>query len=455
MRSLLGTGRQSTDGRLLKSSLTLISGTVVSQAILFFCSPILSRLFDLADFGNLASYNAWVSVLALLGTLRYEHALVITENRESASRVLALTLVLCAASCAACAAAVGITRVFETGGPYLQDIRGFVPYIPVGVFSIGVSSALIQLKVRAGGFRTLAAVALVQVVVTVFCQVGLGLLHASNGLILGTIAGSSLTSGILTWLYVREGGLTQLRRAMTVRQLWATAREHLNFPKYTLAADALGLMVQQFTPVFVLALFDPAVAGSYAFSIRNVRTPLLVVSTALNSALRREGVDHLNRDGSLRPLFSSIVKSLLLLGCGPFVIIALFGERLFRVIFGAQWTNAGRIVQILSPGILLEFVAFPLSVFFLLTGSQRYALALKLSGFVCLVGALLFGKYYLNDFMATCYLLSAVMVLVNLGGIILSGRVSGGKDPRRAGPALGGPILKREGLEVEPGWTGL
>src|SRR2546422_4559725 len=42
-----------------------ISGTVFSQAILFLFSPLLSRIFSRTDFGHLANYNAWVSILAL------------------------------------------------------------------------------------------------------------------------------------------------------------------------------------------------------------------------------------------------------------------------------------------------------------------------------------------------------------------------------------------------------
>jgi len=411
--------------------MALISGTVLTQGIVFLFSPLLSRIFSLPDFGNLANYNAWVSILALLSSLRYEHAIIVARDRDTTHGVLALTAALSLASVVVYGLIGGVLHFSHFGSSYLNAIRGFVLIMPLGVLSIGLSSALIQLNVKAGRFKRLAAVTIAQAVFTIACQIALGLLHVAQGLILGTIAGSLLSGTVLARLSLQQGDFAGLRQAITLRRLRATARQFVNFPRYTMAADALTVVAQQFTPVFILALFSPAVAGLYAFSIRIVRVPLLVVSTAINAVLRKDGVDHLDREGNLRSLFKTIVRSLLLLGFVPFAVILLFGDQLFSVVFGAQWADAGQVVQILSPGILLEFVAFPLSVFFIITGSQRYAFAVQVIGFVSLLAALLLGKHFLHGFIATCYLISAVMVLVNMSSIILIGRVSGWKRPWR------------------------
>ncbi len=445
--------RTAAGSSLLKSSMALISGTVVTQAIVFLFSPVLSRIFSLGDFGNLANYNAWVSICALLSSLRYEHAIIIARGRESTQAVLALTAVLCLASVVVYGLIGGVIHFSPVGSGYLNAIRGFVLIIPLGVLSIGVSSALIQLNVKAGRFKRLAAVTVAQVVFTVISQIALGLLHVAHGLIVGAISGSLLSGAVLARLSARDGDFAGLRRTLTLSRLRATAAQYVNFPRYTLAADALAVVGQQFTPVFLLALFNPAAAGLYAFSIRIVRVPLLVVSTAINAVLRKDGVDHLDKEGNLQSLFKTIVRSLILLGFVPFAVILLFGDRLFSVVFGAQWAEAGRVVQILSPGILLEFIAYPLSVFFIITGSQRYAFAVQLVGFVSLLAALLLGRHYLHGFIGTCYLISAVMVLVNLASIILTSRVSGRKHPLRPDRAdYAGAVPGPAGLvPAEPG----
>src|SRR2546422_11174015 len=65
LTQLAAANRAAEQSALLKNSLALISGTVFSQAILFLFSPLLSRIFSRTDFGHLANYNAWVSILAL------------------------------------------------------------------------------------------------------------------------------------------------------------------------------------------------------------------------------------------------------------------------------------------------------------------------------------------------------------------------------------------------------
>jgi O-antigen/teichoic acid export membrane protein len=413
------------ESSLIKNSAALISGTVAAQAIVFLFSPVLSRIFGLEDFGNLANYNAWVAILALLSNLRYEHAIIVAKGREDTNRVIALTASLSFVSFLAYSVLAVILRLFYNGSGYLRDLKSIALFIPIGVLTVCLSSLFIQFNVKTGHFKRLAAVAAVQVVFTVVPQIVLGVVHVQHALIVGVIVGYVFSGAVFGWLFFRSHRAEDFRRQMSRRQLRMTARKHQNFPRYMLAADAISVIVQQFVPVFVLALFNPAVAGLYSFSIRVIRVPLLVVSTAVAGALRKEAIDQVHAGGSLAALFSGTVRTLFVLALVPFAIVLLYGREIFGVVFGDRWTEAGRVVQILSPGILFEFVALPLAAFFLVTGTQRYTLVIQLAGFVLLVSALFVGKHLFNDFIATCYLVSGVMIIVNLMSIVLAAKVTG------------------------------
>ena len=414
---------------ILRSSLTLISGTVLTQAIAFLCSPVLSRIFTATDFGNLANYNAWVSILALAAGLRYEQAIPIATSRSSAQRIVALTAALSFGSFVLYAAIGLVIHFAAPSTGYLKAISGFILIIPFGVLLACLCSILIQVNVKAGRFKRLAVAAAVQVISTIICQIVLGLQQVAYALLWGNLAGSLLAALLLGALSIRSGDFAGLRASLAQTRLANVGRTYANFPRYALPADLIAVVTQQFTSVFILALFSPALAGLYAFGLRIVRVPLLVISTAINAVLRKHGVDHLASEGNLQSLFKGILWPLLLLGLVPFAAIALAGGRLFGALFGPGWVAAGQAVQILSPGILLEFVALPLSVFFIITNSQRYMFAIQLSGLTALVGALVVGKYYFNDFLETCYLLSAVMVLVNGASIVLSRKVANRRHP--------------------------
>ncbi|HVT40283.1 MAG TPA: oligosaccharide flippase family protein [Gemmatimonadaceae bacterium] len=378
----------------LKNTLALLSGTFVTQAIVFIASPILSRIFGLEDFGNLANFNAWVSLLMLFGNLRYEHAILVAKGPEKTGQAIALTALLSLASFVAYALIAAGIYFFFHGAGYLAHLKSIVLFIPFGTLSLSLSSLFIQFNVKSGRFKRLASVTAMQVAVALVPQVLLGKLHVRHALILGTIVGCVFSAAVFAWFFVREEGMRGVRAGMSAASLRATAREHLNFPRYTLAADAVTVVSQQFIPVFILALFNPAVAGLYAFSIRVVRVPLIVLSTAVAGALRKEAIDLVHGGRSLAGLFSVTVRSLALISLLPLVVVLLFAEPLFGFVFGHQWTGAGRVVQILSPGILFEFIALPLTTFFLVTNTQRYIFAIQVGGFVLLVLALFAGKRY-------------------------------------------------------------
>ena len=65
--------------------------------------------------------------------------------------------------------------------------------------------------------------------------------------------------------------------------------------------------------------------------------------TAIGSVLRKEGVDHLRKEGTLDGMYAPIIKTLFFLGLVPFGVILFFGLQLFSIVFGVKWAEAGRL----------------------------------------------------------------------------------------------------------------
>jgi O-antigen/teichoic acid export membrane protein len=229
---------------------------------------------------------------------------------------------------------------------------------------------------------------------------------------------------VLARYFLLETPPLSLLRHATLGQLKHHAKLYRNFPRYTMAADGIAVVTQRFAPVLVLAWFSPAIAGLYAFSVRAVRMPLLMVAHPVVGALRKEAMDRVHAGQSLFPLFLTTLRGLLAVSVVPFVILALFSEPIFVFVFGPQWAGAGQVVEILSPGILLEFIAIPTAVFFLVTDTQHLTFAVQLAGFAALVAAVAIGRYLFDDFITTCYLLSVAMVIANGAALWLAGSVS-------------------------------
>jgi O-antigen/teichoic acid export membrane protein len=108
----------------------------------------------------------------------------------------------------------------------------------------------------------------------------------------------------------------------------------------------------------------------------------------------------------------------------PFLFLLAWGPDLFSLVFGEQWRAAGRLTQILAPGLLLEFIAVPLAVFFLVTGTQRRLFRVQLAGVSLLALALAAGRWFFGNFTATIVMISVAMVLANAWTIVQAAHVS-------------------------------
>ncbi len=406
------------EASFLRSSLPLMFGTVSSQAIVFLLSPVLSRLFTPADFGDLANYNAWVSILGLVSNLRYEHALIVARNRMEMNRVMALAVTLSLVSFGVFSVAVIALYVANYDWGYLREIRGVLLFIPLGIIPAVVASLLMLFSTRRGRFRRLAVIAVVQVAATVAFQLGLGAMRVPRSLVVGALLGSTVACLTLVVWHLRGNRLAHVSREMVWARMRETAREHANFPRFSLAADTINVVVQQFVPVLLTALFSPVTAGLFAFSTRVVRVPLFVVSTAVSTVLRKRAGDELRRGGSLTRLCARTAVALALLAIAPFYVLWMFSARTFAAVFGHEWIEAGQVVRILSPGIMLEFIALPLFVFFVVTSRQRYTLRIQLLNVGLLLTALLLGRFIWGSFIVTCVFMSAALIVANLVTIL-------------------------------------
>ena len=73
-----------------KNALTLVSGSVVGQAIALLIYPLLTRLFSTEDLGVYATWLSVVDVLVLLSTGRYESGIMLSRDKSEASATASL-----------------------------------------------------------------------------------------------------------------------------------------------------------------------------------------------------------------------------------------------------------------------------------------------------------------------------------------------------------------------------
>ena len=86
--------------KLLKNSLLLINGTIISQAINILISPILSRVYSPSDFGAFSNINAIVLICIVIANGKYDLAIMNSADNEKKCKAtyylaMSITILFC------------------------------------------------------------------------------------------------------------------------------------------------------------------------------------------------------------------------------------------------------------------------------------------------------------------------------------------------------------------------
>ncbi|MEO6166437.1 MAG: oligosaccharide flippase family protein, partial [Chitinophagales bacterium] len=170
--------------------LTLLSGTVIAQAIPILLSPVLSRIYSPEEFGVFSMFSAIASAVAVIATFRYELAIMLPEKETTAINILRLSFII---TTALSGSLLLIILVFHQQVPVwlaTSELRSFQYYLPFFLLFAGGAQALNYWISRQKKFRLLATGKVGQTSTTGLISIALGCLNFSSaGLIIGALAG--------------------------------------------------------------------------------------------------------------------------------------------------------------------------------------------------------------------------------------------------------------------------
>lgn len=379
-------------GRFARSVALLAGGSALGQAITVLVSPILTRLYSPEDFGAFGVYAAILGIVTVIASLRYEYAIPLPEDDETAANTLALCFILL----------FGMTTLIWILIHGLKDqiviwtnVPGLKPYlwlIPLGVLGGGTYQILNYWAVRKRDFLRIARTRLSRGIGRAAIQVGVGFASAGPlGLLLGQLAGETAGSaslGLAAWNKDQASF-----KAVSLRGIRRAGARYKRFPLLSTwgsLLDALGLQIPQ---ILFAAFYGAQVAGWFALGQRVIAAPLNIVVDSVAQVYFGEAA-RLPRDDpkAMRRLFLKLTGRLALIGGVPVAVICTLAPYFFTLVFGPGWETAGRYVQILGLMFAVRFAIVPLA--HTLNILERQDLYLFWDGMrlVLVVGTLLAGK---------------------------------------------------------------
>jgi O-antigen/teichoic acid export membrane protein len=345
----------------------ILAGSVAGQGLVILSYPLLTRLYEPADFGLLVVFAAVMSMISVLSTGSLEAAVLIPRSNSEAASVAWAGIGLVALT----ALLTGICGYFF--GPPIATLLGvpelaeFWWLMACTVMVLGAYRVLSEWMVRDRSYGALGRRNMLQGIGQVAVQVGLGWAGVRPlGLLLGLGVGRLLGIGGLA----SRGGLLRQPRPR-LRNVIGSVRRFRRFPMVASWSALLDTGGVQAPFLIISAIYGDASAGLLGLTIRIIGGPSDVVLQAVYQVFTGEASARARAATvGLATFVRNAVLRLLAVGAIPAAFLVAFSPGLFSAIFGEEWTQSGTFAQLLAVAYLAQFAVTPAGQMFLILERQ-------------------------------------------------------------------------------------
>lgn len=387
-------------------------------------APILTRLYTPSEFGVFALFTAVVFSAIILTTLRLEMGIILPKKSTDAYNLVQIiffssTLII----------GLSIVCYGIIGHRYIdliatKGILNYIYLIPIAIFFHGINQAFYYLNNRNGDFKAMAVSKVLRSGSTGITQVLFSFFQwSSGGLIFGFIV-----SLLLTFVYhirVLRIKFQHFFKFFSIKKSKKNLTRYKNFPLVLMPSSFIESL-STYMPIFILGyLYDARVAGLFALTQRIIQLPISVIATSVADVLRKKLTEEFQNNGNCRGLIVKSMQRLAIVGVVLAAFLYFCSKFIFGFVFGPEWEEAGRYVQLMAIMIFARLTVNPIGVVFIITEKQHLDLYIQIFTLIAAFCGLLIGKYYYQSvdysivFFAFAYVIK--FILEGIFAIIISG----------------------------------
>ncbi|POY37102.1 hypothetical protein C3K47_08580 [Solitalea longa] len=357
-----------------RNFLTLLSGTAISQAIPVLISPILTRLYTPDDIGIFAIYFSTSGILSILITGRYELAVLLPKEEHQAKQLIWLSTIL---SFAVTVLFVVILFFFKepiAGLLSLSKTSNLIYILPFLTLTTSLFQIVSYWLNRKNDYTTMARGKVWQSAGMAFIQIAFSFL-GEIALVMGRLIGQIASTVYSLPQLLKRQNWKKLK--FNKQELKETAIEYADFPKYSMP-NSLVNNISGSLPVFLLTqYFSITATGLFSWASRIIQVPMSMITMSMQQVFFQEASRINNEGKNLYSLVIRTYKKLFFIAIGPYLIFGIFSPFIFRIVFGAQWEEAGVYTQYLTPWLFLVFLNSPITSIIPVLNKQKQYLVFE------------------------------------------------------------------------------
>ncbi|OQX74682.1 MAG: hypothetical protein B6D59_01825 [Campylobacteraceae bacterium 4484_4] len=390
--------------------LTLMSGTIIAQVLMLAIIPVLTRLYTPEEFGIYSLFLSIVFILGVVASWKYELAIMLPKRDRDAQALVFLSLIITISM------VFGISLILLVFHDLLiehfPEISSIIWLIPIGVLLTGLFQIFTAYSSRHQFYKKIASVKVTNAFTIASVQTMLRYFLNWNGLISGKIIADIVSVSLFVTYHIKKQTL-QLKH-FSKRRIYYNAKKYDNFPKYQSFTVFLNAISQNLPVLMLTSLFSAEAAGFYALTTRVLQAPVSLVGGSTREVYYQRASRLYANGEDIFALYKKTTLGLLKIFLVPFLVISLFGEDLFRIIFGENWNISGYIAQIMVLWFMLLFINTPSIITFSILGLQKIQMYLEIVSVIMRILSIYAGFYFFDSFIASIVFYTIYSVLFNI-----------------------------------------
>lgn len=202
----------------------------------------------------------------------------------------------------------------------------------------------------------------------------------------------------------------------SLRIIKIVAREYKKMIFYNMPNGLIDTMRIFSLNALITMFYSSSTLGFYALGYRLIQVPVNIVGSGISQSAFKTLAD-LN-DNQKYSFIISTIKNLFMISIIPFLLAYSFAPLIFKILFGENWMESGYFVRIIAPWMWLNFIASPISSYYLVIQKQEISLALSTLYFIMPISIILLLKN--EDFTQVLTYISIGMSSVQILFIVLT-----------------------------------
>lgn len=380
----------------------LFSGIFAARLIPALFALVIARLYAPEDFGIFVLFLSIASLLSIFTTGGYERALLLSVNLQEKQHIFRFSL----KNNLIINGIILFVIILYNFLLNNSDIEAKIMLlqIPIFAFFFGGLQLIRNILISNKLFGKLSVLEVIRVLATGILQT-LFFVIPETGLFLGIVI-AQITTFVYFFFNLPE---TQAFRmvAYQKREL-VLARRYVNFPKYSVPSELFNYLSSQLPVFMIKPFFGGTMLGLYSFSHRYLSIPVQLTSISIGSVYVQKAQSLKKLPEELGSLTFELFRKQFLLAIIPFTVLSLWGNVIFRLVFGAEWEFSGTLSQLIAPWLFVVFIGSPLANILVVMEKQKISMIFNIVMLFFRALALAIGGLILKDIILTIALFSLV-----------------------------------------------